>query len=56
MAEDKNGFFLSGDVRGTEMPALAAMHTVFIREHNRIARHLKLRYDIIGDHNQDLHK
>lgn len=49
LPQDRSGFFLSGDVRGTEMPALAAMHTLFIREHNRIARHLHLRQEHLPD-------
>jgi hypothetical protein len=32
--------YLLGDVRGNENPALTALHTLFIREHNRRAREL----------------
>jgi hypothetical protein len=32
--------YLLGDVRGNENPALTALHTLFIREHNRKAREL----------------
>ncbi|KFV59874.1 Myeloperoxidase, partial [Tyto alba] len=33
--------FLAGDTRASEMLELACMHTLFLREHNRLARELK---------------
>jgi peroxidase len=38
-----NGVFLAGEGRATEHPALASMHTIFVKEHNRIAEMIRLR-------------
>src|SRR4029453_11682212 len=43
MANDSNGTvktFVAGDVRAAENPVLASIHTLFVREHNRICDRL----------------
>ncbi|MEO1643086.1 MAG: peroxidase family protein, partial [Pseudomonadota bacterium] len=34
---DGSGLFLAGDYRANEHPVLTALHTLFVREHNRLA-------------------
>lgn len=46
---DDEGFFLAGDVRANEQVYLTAMHTLFVREHNRIARQIKERNPNLND-------
>ncbi|MEM7768496.1 MAG: peroxidase family protein [Pseudomonadota bacterium] len=40
---DVTNLFLAGDIRANEQVGLTAMHTLFVREHNRLARKIQRR-------------
>ena len=44
LPKDTAGFYLAGDIRVNENIALTSMHTLFMREHNRIADFLTEHY------------
>lgn len=44
LTKNENGFFVSGDKRVNENPVLTAIHTLFNREHNSIAKEVKRAY------------
>ncbi|MEO1996930.1 MAG: peroxidase family protein, partial [Planctomycetaceae bacterium] len=41
--------YLAGDVRANEQVALTALHTVFVREHNRLADAIKAENPVLSD-------
>ena len=46
---DEEGFFIAGDVRANEQSGLICMHTLFLREHNRIATRYAALYPALSD-------
>lgn len=46
---DEQGHFIAGDERANENPGLTSMHTLWMREHNRIAEQLSTQHPEWGD-------
>jgi len=44
-----NGAFKAGDSRALENPALGSMHTLFVREHNRVAKLIQNKFPSWSD-------
>lgn len=46
---DAGGFFMAGDIRANENIELTALHTLFMREHNRLADQISARNPELSD-------
>lgn len=46
---DSDDHFAAGDIRANEQPVLTALHTLFAREHNRLAASLKKKFKCWSD-------
>lgn len=44
MPTNEKGFFRAGERRSNENPLLTAMHTLWVREHNRVAKEVKAAF------------
>ncbi|OYP33908.1 peroxidase family protein [Rhodopirellula sp. MGV] len=49
LPKDSDGEIMAGDVRAAENIGLTAMHTLFVREHNRLAKQLAIAYPEMND-------
>jgi len=49
MLPEIEGVLTAGDVRALEMPGLATMHTLWLREHNRLASEIKVASGSLND-------
>ena len=54
--DDPSSFFLSGDIRVNEHVFLTALHTVFMREHNRLCLELPTRYPFLAGDDESLYQ
>lgn len=48
--------FFTGDPRGTEIPSLTAIHTLFLRNHNRLARKIRDSEGALGWSDEQLYQ
>ena len=49
MLPEIEGVLTAGDVRALEMPGLATMHTLWLREHNRLSSEIKVASGSLND-------
>ena len=49
LPKDETGLDMAGDHRVSEMPGLASMHILFLREHNRICNMIQSKYPYWND-------